>query len=268
MRELGLETISPYGLSEAARSHQEPNTLPLCGPMQLLVAQVLDLKRQGIDYLLLPDLQEGLESERGGAQCPWLLDLEAALLQNVPGMPPVLKVPARLGEPVAGLAAKLGQMLTRNPMMVRKALEKTRHLLFPRPKSLSEPKGGSWVGIVAQPYILEDYRLQGGVREALEAAGLIPYFASVRPAELIQEGSRVPLKLELPSDLELAGLSSYLSRLGKVKALVYLSAYNCPPIPPLMQKLANLQAKPWKLLVVGEEWGLALEELKTALEAC
>ena len=63
---------------------------PYCLPVQELLAQVEALKVQGVDYLLLPDLQGGVESEKGGGQCPWLQDLEATHLRYFPGLPPVL----------------------------------------------------------------------------------------------------------------------------------------------------------------------------------
>lgn len=113
--------------------------------MQRLLAQVEALKEAGVDYLLLPDLQGGVESERGGGQCPWLLDLEAALLRYFPGLPPVLKVPAELSERVLGRAGEVGQLLVRNPMLVGRALDRTRRLLKP-PRPSPRPRGawGSW----------------------------------------------------------------------------------------------------------------------------
>ena len=68
---------------EVVEAAPPPSDLPFCLPVQRLLAQVEALKEAGVDYLLLPDLQGGVESERGGGQCPWLLDLEAALLRRL-----------------------------------------------------------------------------------------------------------------------------------------------------------------------------------------
>ena len=73
---------------EVVEAAPPPSDLPFCLPVQRLLAQVEALKEAGVDYLLLPDLQGGVESERGGGQCPWLLDLEAALLRYFPDLPP------------------------------------------------------------------------------------------------------------------------------------------------------------------------------------
>jgi hypothetical protein len=255
LRALGVEVV---------RASTDPDSrLPYCLPVQGLLAQVEALKAQGVDYLLLPDLQGGVESERGGGQCPWLLDLEATLHRYYPGLPPVLKVPAELSERVLGRAGEIGQILTRNPMRVGRALDQTKSLLKPAPP-LKTPPGS--VGVVAQPYLLEDEGFRQGVAEALARVDLLPYFPDQPTERLREEGERL-LPVDLPTDRELLGMVHYLHRLGRVKALLLVVSYACPPIPGLLRKAARRLTKPHRLLTLGEDWEGELRALKREMEA-
>ncbi|SDE76415.1 hypothetical protein SAMN04488243_10960 [Thermus arciformis] len=248
---------------EVVRAPADPDPrLPYCLPVQGLLAQVEALKERGVDYLLLPDLQGGVESERGGGQCPWLLDLEAALLRYFPGLPPVLKVPAELSEKALGRAGEIGQILTQNPMLVGRALDRTKSLLKP-PPPLKTPPGN--VGVVAQPYLLEDEGFRQGVAEALARVDLFPYFPDQPPERLREEGARL-LPVDLPTDRELLGMVHYLHRLGRVKALLLVVSYACPPIPGLLRKAARRLTKPHRLLTLGEDWEGELKALKREME--
>jgi len=254
LRELGVEVL---------KVERQAAPLPFCRPVQELLAQVEALKEKGVDYLLLPDLQGGVESEKGGGQCPWLLDLEAALLRYFPGLPPVLKVPADLTHAL-GRAAEIGQLLTQNPMLAHRALDRTRRLLLP-PPPLKSPQGPGPVGVVAQPYLVEDPAFREEVAEAFAPHGLTPYFADLPPEKLREEGARLGLGVVLPTDLELLGQSHYLDRLGRVRALAYIASYACPPIPGLMRKAARRAGKPKVFLTLGEDWNEALDTLRRAV---
>ena len=247
---------------EVVEAAPPPSDLPFCLPVQRLLAQVEALKEAGVDYLLLPDLQGGVESERGGGQCPWLLDLEAALLRYFPGLPPVLKVPAELSERVLGRAGEVGQLLVRNPMLVGRALDRTRRLLKP-PPPLPTPQGS--VGVVAQPYLLEEPAFRREVEAALRAHGLEAYFPDLPPERLREEADRL-LPVDLPTDRELGGAIHYLGRLGRVKGLALVVSYACPPIPGLMRKAARRLGKPYRLLTLGEDWQEPLAALKAEME--
>ncbi|WP_347241922.1 hypothetical protein [Thermus sp.] len=250
LRALGVEVV---------RASVDPDSrLPYCLPVQGLLSQVEALKAKGVDYLLLPDLQGGVESERGGGQCPWLLDLEATLHRYYPGLPPVLKVPAELSERVLGRAGEIGQILTRNPMRVGRALDQTKSLLKPAPP-LKTPPGS--VGVVAQPYLLEDEAFRREVAEALARVDLLPFFPDLPPERLREEGDRL-LPMDLPTDRELLGMVHYLHRLGRVKALLLVVSYACPPIPGLLRKAARRLTKPHRLLTLGEDWEGELKALK------
>lgn len=248
---------------EVVRAQVAPDLRqPYCLPVQGLLAQVEALKAQGVDYLLLPDLQGGVESERGGGACPWLLDLEATLLRYFPGLPPVLKVPAELSDKTLGRAAEVGHLLTQNPMVVGRALDRVRGLLKPLPP-LKTPQGS--VGVVAQPYLLEDESFRKAVEEALAQEGLIPYFPDLPPEKLREEGDRL-LPMDLPTDRELVGMVHYLHRLGRVKGLLLVVSYACPPIPGLLRKAIRKLSKPHRLVVLGEDWSGAVKELKRELQ--
>ncbi|WP_018111460.1 hypothetical protein [Thermus igniterrae] len=249
--------------AEVVRAEVSPDLRqPYCLPVQGLLAQVEALKARGVDYLLLPDLQGGVESERGGGGCPWLLDLEAALLRYYPGLPPVLKVPAELSEKALGRAAEVGHLLTQNPMLVGRALDRAKGFLKP-PSPLKTPLGS--VGVVAQPYLLEEEGFREVVRQALARVDLLPYFPDLPPERLREEGERF-LPMDLPTDLELLGMVHYLHRLGRVKALLLVVSYACPPIPGLLRKAARRLAKPHRLLTLGEDWTEALKGLKAELQ--
>jgi len=249
---------------EVVRAEASPDLRqPYCLSVQGLLAQVAALKAMGVDYLLLPDLQGGVESERGGGQCPWLLDLEATLRRYLPGLPPVLKVPAELSERVLGRAGEVGQILTQNPMRVGRALDQTKSLLKP-PPPLKNPQGS--VGVAAQPYLLEDEGFRREVQEALASVGLLPYFPDLPPERLREEGERL-LSLDLPTDRELLGMVHYLHRLGRVRGLLLVVSYACPPIPGLLRRAARRLAKPYRLLTLGEDWTGALKALKEEMGA-
>jgi hypothetical protein len=235
--------------------------LPFPAPIRRLLGQVYSLKTQGVDYLLLPDVQLGREAQKGNP-LPWLVGLEETLKRLIPGLPPTLVVPAELYPEVAGLAAKIGQSLTQNPMLARRALERTKHLLHP---SFTAPKQGGvyLVGLVAQPMLLCDEEWLASVRTALDTRGLSLFLADKAPAELRQEGAHLGLGLELPTDLEAAGMHRYLSRLGKVKGLLYVHDPEYLPLPNPLRKLLKKSEppKPWRMVGLETPWRQVADEL-------
>ncbi|WP_018465319.1 hypothetical protein [Calidithermus timidus] len=249
---LGLELVRPEPV--------EPS-LPIFLPASLVAAQASNLKAQGVDYLLIPDAQGDIQSERGGAQNPWIFDLGASLARYLPGLPPMLRVPAYLSPDLVGFAAEVGQTLTKNPMLTRRVLDKTQYLLQHTPPLPKNPSSNRSVGIATLPMVQEDPRLQGGLVQALQKAGLSPFWPDIPSSRLREEGRRVEIPLDLPTDLEFAGASRYLSRLGKVRALIYLMVPGSDPIPNLARKLARRVQKPYHILNVGEDWSEALAKL-------
>lgn len=251
---------------EVVRPQEISVNLPVPAPIQQVLSQVFSLKSQGIDFLLLPDVQLGVEAHRGSPS-PWLVDLGATLERLVPGLPPTLVVPAELSPEVAGLAAKIGQLLTQNPMLARRALERTKHQLN---SSFTPPKqpGVHLVGVVAQPMLLSDTDWLNNLRAGLAEYGLHLFLADKAPSELRQEGSALELGLELPTDLEAAGMHRYLSRLGKIKGLLYVHDPEYLPLPnPLRRLLKKSEPpKPWRLVGLEAPWPQVAAELALNLK--
>jgi len=241
--------------------------LPVPQPIRRVLSQVFSLKNQGVDFLLLPDVQLGVEARKVGPS-PWLVDLAATLERLVPGLPPTLVVPAEVSLEVAGLAAKIGQHLTQNPMLARRALERTKHLLN-APFSPLKQSGTHLIGVVAQPMLLSDPNWLAALGRGLAEYGLHLFLADKAPAELRQEGRHLELGLVLPTDLEVAGMHRYLSRLGKVRGLLYIHDVQYLPLPtPLRRVLKkNPPPKPWRLVGLEAPWSEVAAELAKDLLA-
>ncbi|GEM87194.1 hypothetical protein MGR01S_18190 [Meiothermus granaticius NBRC 107808] len=232
--------------------------------VEQVIAEASSLKVQGVDFLLLPDIQLGVEPTRGSPS-PWMVSLEASLRQAIPGLPPAIVVPAELSEGVAGLAASVGQTLTRNPMTARRALERTRSLLTSEYKAPPQPST-HLVGVVAQPFVLEALALKE-LALGLEAQGLHLFRADKSPQELRLEGDKLQLGLELPTDLEAAGMHRYLARLGKVRGILYLHDAEVAPLPNPLRKLVSRGGpnKPWVLAGSSGPWEGVIANLTAQL---
>lgn len=236
LRELGQELISPLASA--------PVPLPLLPPAPRVVAEAFSLKSQGVDYILLPDVQLGIEPDSPAALNPWLADLSTALARLVPGLPTFLKVPAEISPHSLGLAAEIGQILTHNPMLARRALDRTRSLLdlhWPRPPT---PRGERWLGLVGQPYVLADPELLVRLEEAAWQHGFGLALPQLAPSKLRQEGELLLPGLRLPSDLEVAGQVRSLSRLGRVKALWVVADDEVAPLPGLLRRYLKRSTRP------------------------
>ncbi len=246
---------------EIVRPEEAAVQLPMPLPIRRVMGQAFSLKNQGVDFLLLPDVQLGVE-HRKGSPSPWMVDLTATLGRLVPGLPPALTVPAELSPDVAGLAAEIGQNLTRNPMLARRALERTKRLLEPPFKPLQQ-SGTHLIGLVAQPMLTDDSIWLADLRVVLAKHGLNLFLADKAPAELRQEGVNLSLGLELPTDLETAGMHRHLSRLGKVKGLLYAHDPEYLPLPNPLRKLLKKSAppKPWRVVGLETPWSQVADEL-------
>ncbi len=246
---------------EIVRPEEDAVQLPKPLPIRRLLGQAFSLKSQGVDFLLLPDVQLGVESHKGSPS-PWVVDLAATLGRLIPGLPPALTVPAELSPDVAGLAAEIGQNLTRNPMLARRALERTKRLLE-SPFKPPTQSGAHLIGLVAQPMLTDDAVWLADLRAALAQHGLNLFLPDKAPAELRQEGASLALGLELPTDLEAAGMHRYLSRLGKVKGLLYVHDPEFLPLPNPLRKLLKKSEppKPWRRVGLETPWNQVADEL-------
>lgn len=230
LRELGQELVYPGAVA--------PRNLPLLPPVALVVAEIFSLKEQKVDYILLPDVQLGVEPDTSAGLSPWLADLGTALARLIPGLPALLRVPAEVSLQSVGFAAEVGQILTHNPMLARRALDRTRTLLdfrWPKPPT---PRGDTWLGLVGQPYVLADPQFTAQLEEAAWNRGFGLALPQLSPPQLRREGEQLLPGLKLPSDLEVAGQIRSLSRLGRVRGLWVVADDEVAPLPgPLRRHL-------------------------------
>lgn len=217
----GLETVTaPQGALE--RALRDERLAAVSGvAFELAAAQALAL--QGADVLLAPELNPGEEVARGSGQDPWIASFPDTLAKTMVGLPPVLGVPASLDVPLESLAISTLQTLTHDPVLARRAWDKSRALA--KPPRYSEPRwtvaGRETVGLVAQPWLLGDgivARLE--TRLGTEERHLVSQHA-FDPAALREEGRRVDERL-IGSDLEVLGAAHLMARKGGVARLVML----------------------------------------------
>ncbi len=258
LRELGAELLSPrLPVTEALDRLSEPWPRPA----RLLAARLLELKARGAEAVIVPEAAG--ESPRGSGPCAWAVDPASMLTRSLPGLPELLRVPPELSPGVLGTAARLGQELVGNPQEVRRALDRSRHLLKPY-KPPAMPRGERLLGLAAMPYLLDDERLYPEVLQAARSSGWMPTRPDVSPERLREEGARTGLNIDLPTDLEFAGAVHYLGRLGKVKGLLLLACDHCPPVERLARRLEARVAGPVAVHVLGDEPQAALERISRA----
>ena len=240
LEELGVELVAPERPFDEALAFPAPE---LGSSARAVLGRIAELKEKGVDRLLFPDIQLGVEAERGSGACPWVRDLAALLPLYLPGAPPLLQVPGELGEGTLSRAAAVGAELTDHPPKVRLALERTRALATP-----PGPFRPAWaakegpLGLAAPPYVLEEERLYPELREALLPLGLT--LADRAPAELRAEGDRLGLRLKLPTDLEWAGAAHALARRHDVRAVVLLFEPECEGSARVARWVAERLPKP------------------------
>ena len=178
-------------------------------------AQALALS--GVDRLVVPELNPGYEGSRGSAQDPFVADFPGALAQVVPGLPPLVGVPADLAAPdLESRAVGLLTAVAPSPGTVRRVWQTHRaDAKPPRPAGLPGAGGESrTLALVGQPWHLSEalrVRLERGGERLLSAHQLAP-------AELRAEGWRADPELA-PTDAEALGAVRRFARRGDVAAL-------------------------------------------------
>ncbi|MEX2534014.1 MAG: hypothetical protein WD273_00320 [Trueperaceae bacterium] len=181
---------------------------------QLAVAQALTL--QECDLLVVPSLNAGSESRRGGGQDPWVSDFPGAL-GTLRGIPPVLGVPAWLAAGQETLVVESLQQIVRDATRVRRVWDRHRSRL--RHEPLSDPGWGTaagrkTVGVLGQPWLLNDDLAS---RVAPAEARVIGQH-KIDPFRLREEGSRLDPRM-IPTDQEALGAARLFSRRGTVSEL-------------------------------------------------
>ncbi len=240
--------------------------VPFPEPIRQTIGEVINLKQQNVDFLLIPDVQLGVESNKGSIS-PWLQSLEASLLRIVPGMPDAMVVPADLSESTRGIAAEIGQKLCNNPQLVRQALDQHKKHLLPVVKKPIQ-RGTELIGLVGLPFAQTPAML-AALETALEAKSLSLFKFDKTHAELRVEGSKFESDHVYPTDLEVLGQHRYLNRIGLVKGLIYLQDEQFFPFPKAVRKAVAKGGghKPSVSANLDSDWEAVAQEISLALAA-
>jgi len=166
----------------------------------------------GCERLIVPHPNFGYDGARGSAQDPFVADFPGALAHAVPGLPPLLAVPADLSSPgIESLAISILSTVSPSPGTVPRLWQTHRaDLRTPRAPGVPAartPSVTSTVALVGQPWHLDE-----ALRDRLEATG--EHLVSAHrldPAALRSEGWRVDDKLA-PSDAEALGAVRLFAR--------------------------------------------------------
>lgn len=203
-----------------ARASQDPRLGAVSGrAFREAAAQAIALAAADCDRIVAPELNPGYEGSRGSAQDPFVARFPEALAQAVPGLPPVLAVPADLG--VAGLETVAVETLlavSPGPAGVRRAWQTRRaNARPPRPpraRVAERPSEVDTVALVGQPWHLDERAaaaLEGPTEHVLSAH-------TFAPDDLRAEGARVDAGLA-PTDAEALGAVRRLARRAGIARL-------------------------------------------------
>lgn len=203
-----VATLDPERLERA--SH-DPRLEAVSGrAFRAAAAEAIALS--GCERLIVPDPNAGYDGARGSAQDPFVADFPGALAQALPGLPPLLSVPADLSSPaIEGLAISVLSTVSPSGGTVRRVWQTHRaDLRTPRAPGLGTAKTPSTtvtVALVGQPWHLGE-----ALRDRLENRGEHLVSAhQLDPAALREEGWRVDEKLA-PTDAEALGAVRRLAR--------------------------------------------------------
>ena len=241
----GLEVVTPP--DDRVRSALgDPRLERVPGTaFKLAAAQALALEA---DVILAPDLNPGEVSTRGGGQDAFIADLPGALAATLGGLPPLVAVPAALSGELEGLVISTLLNLTHDPALVRRAWE--RHRSAAKPPRLSEPRWrvrpseGGTVGVIGQPWLLNDVlagRVVGGAHWVSQH--------QLEPAPLRAEGRRAVPGL-VGTDTEVLGAARFLGRKGSVERLVMITDEDAPTDAFLLAQVQKLVYKPLAVAAV------------------
>lgn len=209
------------------------------------------------DRLLVPSINEGYGGTKGGASDPFVADLPAALEHAVPGIPKVWRVATNAATPgfeanaLSVLAELAGQ-----PASARRVWQTHKSELLQvagvdrRP---SNPPGDAWVGLLGQPWWLEQPFLQASSDHAGERV-LTP---AVWPEdELRVEGWTYDADLA-PSDAEAVGAAHRMARMHRVKRLVLMVDPSSSADAWLERTVKRMARKPLEVVETPDPFVLA-----------
>ncbi len=217
----GAEIVLPDRelVSERLASDPVVANLPVAA-FKLAVAQAHALP--DCDALVVPQLNPETQSERGGALDRWIADFPGALRDTGGSLPELIAVPAEVGDGTEGVAALVLSRILRDPSAVERVWSRHRaqaggagwRAAGSRSPS-ARPGSGRKVGVIAQPWLLNDALLSAVAapgEEGVDARGL-------RPERLREVGRRFEERI-IDSDAEVIGAARLLGSRSDVGRLV------------------------------------------------
>ena len=174
------------------------------------------------DVIFAPDLNPGESATRGGGQDAFIANFPEALASALVGLPPVIGIPASLtGVGLETVVVSTLLSLTHDPGLVRRVWERqrpaARALRFPEPRWRVRPSDGGTVGVVGQPWLVNDTlarRVAGGSHVVAQH--------QLDPALLREEGRRIDDRL-VGTDTEVLGAARFLGRKGSIERIVMIA---------------------------------------------
>lgn len=190
---------------------------------RLAVATALAL--DGVDLVVVPQLNPDDGGRRGAAQDPWVADLPTMLARVAPGLPAVWAVPADLRGPVDGAAVTFLHRLTTDAGLARRAWSRHRAEARPprRPAPAPAAAGRRRVALLGQPWWTTP-----AMAELASHPGEHVTAASVHDPEALRvEGRRWEQGL-VDSDAEALGALRRSARAASVDALRWIVDEDAP----------------------------------------
>lgn len=211
---------------------------------RLAAAQALALAERGVDALVVPELNpDGRQAPRGGGADPWIADFPDALRSSVAGLPPLVAVPASLEGGVERIAVTTLHNLLHDAHAVRRIWARRRAEARPprrpAPRWTAAPGARRTVGVVAQPWLLNDAL---AARATADGEHLVSQHR-LDPARLREEGARVEGEV-VATDAEVLGAARLFARRGGVDAVRLLVDPACGADAWLAGRLQAVVRKP------------------------
>lgn len=178
--------------------------------VQLLLGQLLSLPNAGLALLPQP---------LSFAGDPWSEALDEVLPRRISALPELRPVPTS-GRTLRSAATTLGQRLTGNPGLVRRALERVQPLEREHTAPPQWDQAGERTVGVVLPRSAADAAFVAPLRAALAAAGLNPVWSQDLPGGDLQRRAERFGALS-PGEAEIMGAGNLLGGKGAVRGVLY-----------------------------------------------
>jgi len=218
VRSVGAEVVRPPLAGLVARLTDA--RLAEADALVFKLAIAASLSLDDVDFLVVPLLLAEDGTSRGAAQDPWIAALPTMLERSLPGLPPVVGVPARLDGEIETLAVALLRRLTGDVGAIRRAWSTHRLEVRPprRPPPPATPAGVLSSALLGSPWLATERVLAATPFAGEPSVG--PW--QFPPEVLREEGLRIDSKLA-DSDAEALGALRRLARSGSVGRLRWLT---------------------------------------------